>query len=238
MSRLPIRRAAAEASIELQGRPLGYLLKRSSARRTLALRVTEAGAVQVNAPLALPHGRIEAFLLRHAGWLIEQLARRTVAHTWQSGMELPYLGGVLHLDIHEGVEGQALCREGDRLCCPARLANPAVAVTAWYRRQAADLLGTRLAALCRGQGRIEPPWRLSNARSRWGSLSVKGVVGLSWRLIKASPAEIDYVICHELAHFRRRDHSAAFWREVERLCPGYATVRARLRENGHRYLQF
>lgn len=235
MSRRAIRREIGEAAIELDGRSVGYLLKRSSARRTLALRVTEAGGVQVNAPLAMPHGRIEAFLRRHAGWLTEQLARRAVAPTWRSGVDLPYLGGALHLEIHEGVEGETPCREGDRLHCTAA---PAAAVIAWYRAQAMDLLGTRLAALCRGQGRIEPPWRLSNARTRWGSLSPKGVVGLSWRLIKASPAEIDYVICHELAHLRRRDHSAAFWREVERLCPGYAAARARLRENGHRYLEF
>jgi len=233
--RRAIRREAGEAVIELAGRSVGYLLKRSSARRTLALRVTDSGGVQVNAPLALSHGHIEAFLLRHAGWLTEQLARRAVAHTWQSGVELPYLGGVLRLEIHEGSAGQVLDREGDCLNCTA---EPALAVMAWYRRQALELLGSRLAALCRGQGRIEPPWRVSNARTRWGSLSPKGEVGLSWRLVKASPAEIDYVICHELAHFRRRDHSAAFWREVERLCPGYASARARLRENGHRYLEF
>ena len=55
---------------------------------------------------------------------------------------------------------------------------------------------------------------------------------------KASPEEIDYVICHELAHFRRRDHSPAFWREVETLYPEWETVRRRLRQNGPLYFLF
>jgi predicted metal-dependent hydrolase len=87
-------------------------------------------------------------------------------------------------------------------------------------------------------GRVEPAWRLSDARTRWGSLSAKGVVSLNWRLIKASREEIDYVICHELAHFRHRNHSAAFWREVGRLCPDYPAVRARLRACNSLYFQF
>jgi hypothetical protein len=69
-------------------------------------------------------------------------------------------------------------------------------------------------------------------------LSAKGVVSLSWRLVKAGTDEIDYVICHELAHFRHRDHSAAFWREVAALFPEYQSMRARLRRHGARYMAF
>jgi predicted metal-dependent hydrolase len=81
-------------------------------------------------------------------------------------------------------------------------------------------------------------WRLSDARSRWGSLSAKGVVGLNWRLVKASTAEMDYVICHELAHFRQRNHAPAFWREVAALCPDHEAARRQLRQNGKLYFQF
>ena len=83
-----------------------------------------------------------------------------------------------------------------------------------------------------------PPLRVSDARTRWGSLSAKGVVSLNWRLIKATPEQLDYVICHELAHFRQRNHSAEFWREVEQLFPDYLRVRASLREEGRRYFAF
>jgi predicted metal-dependent hydrolase len=252
-----IARHQEDASIELAGRHFPYTLKRSSARRTLALRVSEAGGIVVNAPLRLPQGHVEAFIRQHVDWLIQRLARRPEAIVWRDGLRLPFLGGELRL-THRGIAGPLPTQlsllfddqpeptteratpvlEGDRLICPGARGDLEPMVLAWYRAYAQAYLGQRLAVLCRQHGRLEPPWRLSDARGRWGSLSPKGVVSLNWRLIKAGPSEIDYVICHELAHLRQRNHSPAFWREVGFLCPGYETSRAHLREHGIRYFEF
>ena len=103
---------------------------------------------------------------------------------------------------------------------------------------AGSVLAERLAWHAARLGRDTPPLRLSDARTRWGSLSPGGVVSLNWRLAKAGQEEIDYVVCHELAHFRQRNHSPAFWREVAALFPDYVCVRARLKANGRRYFEF
>jgi predicted metal-dependent hydrolase len=252
-----IARNHEETSIELAGRHFSYTLKRSSARRTLALRVSESGGIVVNAPLRLPQGHVEAFIRQHVDWLMQHLARRPEAIVWRDGLRLPFLGGELRL-THRGAagplptqltllfddtpetpaEGTGPILEGDRLICPGTRGGLEASVRAWYVAYAQAWLGQRLAALCREQGRAVPPWRLSDARGRWGSLSARGVVGLNWRLVKAAPAEIDYVICHELAHFKHRDHSPAFWREVARLHPGYADARRHLRAESRRYFEF
>jgi predicted metal-dependent hydrolase len=257
LKRPRIARHEEEARIELAGRHFPYTLKRSSARRTLALRVQESGTIVVNAPLRLPQGHVEAFIRQHVDWLMQRLARRPEALVWRDGLRLPFLGGALRL-THRGVagppptqlsllfeetaesvaEGDSPIIEGDRLICSGSRGGLEALVIDWYQAQAEAYLGQRLAVLCREQGRGLPSWRLSDARGRWGSLSAKGVVGLNWRLIKAIPAAIDYVICHELAHFRHRDHSPAFWREVERLRPGFAAARAHLKEHGRRYFEF
>lgn len=237
MPRWPIRREQTTASLELSGQRITCLIKRSSACRGVALRVNAAGQAQVNAPLAMPMPRIEAFILSHADWLQSQLAERRVDSAWLDGMRLPWLGGELGLAIAAAVAGRKpVWQEGTRLFCAA--AEVEAAVVKWYRDQARQVLAERLDAVCLRLGLALPPWRLSNARTRWGSLSPKGVVGLNWRLVKASQAEIDYVICHELAHFRHRDHSAAYWREVARLCPGFQAARAALRAGSPHYMTF
>lgn len=231
-----VRREHSLASMELAGQPITYLLKRSSARRGLCLRVNAEGMAQVNAPLTMPQVRIEAFLANHAGWLQTQLARTAAVPDWQDGMALPYLGRQLRLEVRPGQAGVPVHLDGERLVCT--LAGPVLrsAVLGWYRAQARRCLADRLAAVCQRLGMELPPWRLSDARTRWGSLSAKGVVGLNWRLVMAATEEIDYVVCHELAHLRHRDHSAAYWREVARLCPDFQTARGRLRENGRLFL--
>ena len=49
---------------------------------------------------------------------------------------------------------------------------------------------------------------------------------------------VDYVVCHELAHLRHMNHSAAFWAEVGRQCPGYRGLRERLFATDHLYRSF
>lgn len=236
MTARPVRREAALASVELAGRPVAYLLKRSAARRSLSLRVNRDGLAQVNAPWRLPLADIEAFLRRHGDWLAAQLDRRPAAFDPLAETALPYLGSSLPVHRHADPGLARIWRDADGLHYSVGVT--AADLLAWYRDQARQVIGHRLAATCARLGLAVPPWRLSNARTRWGSLSVRGVVGLNWRLVKAEPAVLDYVICHELAHLRHRNHAPVFWREVERYCPDYRSARAALRSRGAEYLAF
>lgn len=219
--------------------PLSYALRRSARRRSLALRVNEAGEVVVNAPMRLAQREIDAFLARHHAWLIERVAAaREHAFQWRDGVALPWLGNTLSLRLLAAAGKPTIRREAEQLLCHAAPSALAALVSRWYQREARALLGERLAHHAARAGLAMPPLRLSNARTRWGSLSARGVVSLNWRLLKAPLTQIDYVICHELAHFKQRNHSPAFWREVEALFPDWKKVRAELRQNGRLYFQF
>jgi predicted metal-dependent hydrolase len=216
-----------------------YVLRRSSGRRSLALRISAAGEIVVNAPLRLSQREIDGFLHKHADWIDARLrAAREHRFDWQDGAPLPYLGGNLQLRLLDQPGPARARRDGVSLLCNATPEQAAILVPRWYQREARALLGERLAHHAARAGLAMPPLRLSNARTRWGSLSAKGVVSLNWRLLKAPLEAIDYVICHELAHFRQRNHSAAFWREVAVLFPDWKKIRAELRQNGRLYFQF
>jgi predicted metal-dependent hydrolase len=225
------------ASLLLGGRQLDYLLKRSSARRTLALRVSEQGQVVVNAPWRLPLSGIEAFLQRHQDWVWQRLERAAPAFAWRNGVFLPIRGEGCRLtwqaELPPGVH-----LEGNRLLIGGAWETVERQVLVWYRHEAQARFPERLAHHAARLGVAMPSWRLSNARTRWGSLSPKGVVSLNWRLAKMPGEILDYVICHELAHLRQRNHSAAFWREVAMLFPEYQAAREHLRRQGHRYFEF
>ena len=70
-----------------------------------------------------------------------------------------------------------------------------------------------------------------NQRSRWGSCSRRGTISLNWRLVQTPVLVRDYIILHELMHLRQMNHSARFWREVERVCPDYAVAEKWLKQN-------
>jgi hypothetical protein len=43
---------------------------------------------------------------------------------------------------------------------------------------------------------------------------------------------IDYIVVHELCHFHHRDHTNAFWNEVDKVLPDWRERKECLRKNG------
>ena len=69
-------------------------------------------------------------------------------------------------------------------------------------------------------------------KTRWGSCSAEGNLNFNALLLLAPESVLDYVVVHELCHRKVMDHSAAFYREVERILPGWRKARRWLREHG------
>lgn len=68
--------------------------------------------------------------------------------------------------------------------------------------------------------------------SRWGVCNKKSMtVTLNTELLKKDVSLIDYVIVHELCHFKYMDHSKNFWNEVGKYYPYYKQARKLLKES-------
>lgn len=74
--------------------------------------------------------------------------------------------------------------------------------------------------------------RIRKMRTRWGVCNMGSMtVTLNSELIKKDVSLIDYVIIHELCHFKYMNHSSDFWREVEKYYPYHKMARKMLRES-------
>ena len=71
---------------------------------------------------------------------------------------------------------------------------------------------------------------ITGARKRFGSCSAKNRICFSWRLMQYPEEAVDYVVVHELAHIRHKDHSRNFYACVEEVLPDWRERRQLLRE--------
>ena len=99
-------------------------------------------------------------------------------------------------------------------------------------KQAAAILPERVCFFAQQMGISHGRITIRSQKTRWGSCSAKGNLNFNC-LLMLMPQEVqDYVVIHELCHRKEMNHSAAFWAEVERYCPGYRTCRKWLKDNG------
>ncbi len=78
--------------------------------------------------------------------------------------------------------------------------------------------------------------QVKHYKARWGSCDAKRRVQFNWRLLFAPEWVAEYVVVHELAHLKHRNHSTSFWQLVEMHFPEYQAAREYLKREGHRLM--
>lgn len=241
------------------GTPIPGRVRRSTRARRISINVRADRVelvVPVRAPLDGPQGAW-AFLRMKRAWIVraweraqERLREREEARPpptrFVDGATVLHRGEHLPLVIREDdiPRPRVEVRDGLLVSVPRGLTDEgrertvALAVRAWAqgellaesRRLAKDLAG-RL-------GMTVADVRLSRARTRWGSCNAKGVIRVNAALA-ATPLDIlEYLVAHEVAHLRWRNHGPRFYAALARLIPDWAERRHRLRafENKHPFL--
>ena len=230
--------------IHLLNQAVTYTLVRRK-RRSIGFKVDGSG-LTVSAPPREPYNYLEQLIQERAPWIVKKLqemeARRLPQRTWQNGEHLLLLGDELELNVYRSHRRAEPIRSVDKIWIGVADTQDAEAVearvTQWYRRLATQHFKMRLDCYAPRLGVPPPHLKLSNAKTTWGMCLSSGVIRLSWRLIKAPQAQIDYVVAHEIAHLKHMNHSRAFWDTVERLYPDYQRQREELERDGARYHTF
>jgi predicted metal-dependent hydrolase len=90
-------------------------------------------------------------------------------------------------------------------------------LTAVYRLEAKEYLPPRLSQLAAAKGFRYGNISIRNNTSNWGSCSGRNNISLNLHLMKLPDHLIDYIILHELAHTRVKNHGPEFWELLDSL---------------------
>jgi predicted metal-dependent hydrolase len=233
-------KAELRRELDLEGRRIPYLLRKSEKARYLRADLGLRTGLRVTLPVGLSEARVEAFLRSRRRWLLRALVRleklqaiipdRSLGH----GTTVPYLGETLTLNLSIGSPVR-VGRLGNSLIVhvPRRTRSTVrSALECWYRDEAARVLGSHARELGSRHRVLYRKIVIRDQKRRWGSCSSTGTLSFNWRLMLA-PAEVAfYLVAHELSHRAHPDHSRRFWARVAELCPAYRESERWLKKNG------
>lgn len=222
-----------------------YELRRSQRRKKTVQISIDGNGVQVAAPSTTPDDDIEAIVRKRAPWILMHSSGTTLEATpkrFVSGETLPYLGRNVRLIVEPADVRRPEVRFDHwrfRVAAPFHCTDASRrdgiqhALVSWYRARAEERVGSRVAHWWPRLGHGEKPSVLiRDQRRRWASCAPDGTLRFNWRIVMARPAVLDYVVVHELAHLRERNHGRRFWDEVAKSLPSYAEQKRELRALG------
>ncbi len=229
-------------SVLIADRVVPYAITRSPRARRLRVQVSLERGVEVVLPRAARLADAERILGLHGDWIlrhIDRLARQSdaVSATKRRAVRVASFYGKEYALARIVVPAATPCLTVDEGALTLLVRGPSKEMVAgllerWYRRRMRDLLKALVAALAARLGVTYGRIGVRAQKSRWGSCSPQGNLSFNWRLAKAPPQVLDYVIVHELMHRREMSHSPRFWRLVAEACPDFRRWRSWLRQHG------
>jgi predicted metal-dependent hydrolase len=214
-----------------------------SRRATADLIIERDGSVVVRAPRWVDDEQVAGLVAARLYWIYQSLAEwrdmnaTRVLREYRNGEGFLYLGRAYRLLLVAGQPEPLVLRNG-RFSLRRELV------------ERGDLEATRTLFrdyyVARGRERLRrrvdyfaPKVDVSPASvdvrelgNRWASCSTRADLAFHWKCMMAPPTIIDYIVVHELCHLRHRDHTAAFWNEVDKVLPQYRERKEWLRRNG------
>ncbi len=101
----------------------------------------------------------------------------------------------------------------------------------WYTEVGTKWLRKRIRPWAARLGEESVTVEVRNLGFRWGSARPNTGpqhINIHRATLQLPPTLIDYVLVHELAHLRERNHTPEFWSIVDRLMPNYHTHKTTL----------
>ena len=195
--------------------------------RTISIRVEEDGSVSVRAPFSTKQADILSFIKQKQAWIEKQRnvqkQRNRKVLDGSDGQYAVWLGRTYRVQTVISVQPKIIFHE-DTMIYHVKEDSPQERTSLFYHE------GSKVIArwiveerkhldddICVNHHLPLPRITVRYMTSRWGSCSAgRSRISISCRLIHFPKECFDYVLLHEYAHLLVQNHSADFYREIEK----------------------
>lgn len=213
-------------------------VRRSERRKVLQLTVDRGGELIVSAPPGVNRNELSDFVREKRFWIYTKLAEKDSRQQPAGGKEFvtgeafSYLGRSYRLLLVNKQDVPLKLSNGRFRLVRSEAKTGREHFIGWYAEHGLSWVERRAQPWANRMKLTPKSIGLRELGFRWGSCSNGGAINFHWATMSLPPSVIDYVIVHELAHLTHRNHTAEFWKLVERTMPEFAERKAWLAERG------
>jgi predicted metal-dependent hydrolase len=202
-----------------------FAVRVSARARRLTARVHVGGRVEIVVPVGVKARAVRDFVQRFTPWIDRKVAAMQCfvasSEPVPTRVEFACTGETFVVDWQRGAKRMLEESSGRLLVQAADERSARSLLQSWLKRAAFERLAPRLLQLAQELNCQVARVSIRCQRTRWGSCSTRGTVSLNCSLLFLDFDVVRYLFMHELAHTKHMNHSASFWRLVEKLEPDY-----------------
>lgn len=226
-----------------QVRDIEYQLLPGSDRQTTDIVIERSGVITVRPPMRMTPEQVDETVFSKRMWIYRNLAEWRdlnavrVSREWVSGESFLYLGSSYRLLlVHE--QDELLKLKDGRFCLLRSVVEAGgdeaahQAFESFYKDKGLARIKKRVAYFASKIGVAAGTVQIKDLGYRWASCLKNSDLHFHWKCLMAPLTIIDYIVVHELCHLHHRDHSDAFWNEVDKVMPDYRERKEWLRIRG------
>lgn len=183
----------------------------------------EAGVVLKGKPVS--DTTADRLILKKAKWILEkmELVGSVKEGDIVTGSRLPYLGKTYYVQIQvdQTLKSPTVTFNYSKFQITVPDKNTGqeqiiAALQLFYKEKALEKILPRVEKLSQKTGLRFNGVQFRKMNRRWGSCTASNNIIINTDAVKLPFSLIDYLIVHELAHTRVKDHSKAYWRELSK----------------------
>lgn len=200
----------------------------------LVIKYDRNGILNIRVPKGVTLKEVEEFIGRHMDWIYDHYEKsQPVGRTYEDGEEYLYLGTPYKLKIvnsrHQGV----FLQNDEIIVYTLNEENVKKLLLKW-RLERAEVVFEELMFQAfkkmESELKVYPKLQIKKYLSRWGCCyPKKNQVILNISLIHVPMELINYVIYHELSHFKHLNHSTQFHQYLRKYVPNENVLRNKLK---------
>ena len=226
-----------------QVRDIHYQLFPGSERQTTDIVIERDGLITVRPPAHMTPEQVDETVFSKRMWIYRNLAEwrdlnaTRVVREWVNGESFLYLGSSYRL-LLVNKQDEALNLKDGRFQLLRSVVESAgregaqQAFQNFFQSKGLSRIAGRVAYFAPRIGVTAGQVQVRDLAYRWASCLPNGDLHFHWKCLMAPLTVIDYVVVHELCHMLYRDHSEAFWNEVDKVLPVYRERKEWLRQRG------
>lgn len=213
-------------------------IEQTARRKTVSIFIERDGSVRVLAPLSASPEKIEEavkakqyqIFTKLAKW--KELNQGKVEREYVNGQSFLYFGRNYRLAIVENQDVPLKISGGHFLLDINHIQKAEKMFKAFYKDKGEKKIKERLKLIEEKFHTKPTSVKVFELQNRWASCTPDNGLNFHWKCAMAPVPVLDYIITHEMVHFKFPNHSPEFWNELDKKMPNYREYESWLKQNG------